>query len=64
MFARLALKVVMQNDVEFVDVMLLHFCIETCCHRGNTSPKIVLVTYAASVVRQEAGGLAIEFYSC
>jgi hypothetical protein len=29
----------MQNDMDFVDVMVLHFCIETCCHHGNTSPK-------------------------
>jgi hypothetical protein len=43
-FARLALKVVMQHDGEFVEVMLLHFGVGTFYHHGNTSPKVVLVT--------------------
>jgi hypothetical protein len=41
---RLALKVVLQNDGDFVDVMLLHFGIGTCRHHGNMSPNIIPVT--------------------
>ena len=33
----------MENDGNFVDVILLHFCIGTCCLHGNMSPKIFLV---------------------
>ena len=34
----------MQNDGDFVDVMLPHVTIGACCHHGNKSPKIGLLT--------------------
>ena len=46
----------MENDGDFVDVMLLHFCIGTCCHHGS------MLSCKCSAGR--GGVLAIEFYSC